>query len=622
MKFWIEEVVLWFKRGGRRSVKFKQNKINVITGDSETGKTAIIQIVDYCLFASKSKLPEQVINENVAWYGIKIHINDKVFTVGRSALRNSEVVDDYFFSDIGDVPETPMANSEFGTLRAVLEAEFSIDRSVVVPFGGRKLRLGSKVSLRFFMMFTTLSEDVVSHSSVFFDKQDDERYVEALHRVFDLALGIEQVSNVLLRAEESRLEAELKRLEKKLDRLATASNEFKDEQEEIVRRSKEIGLLAPDMPFDESMESLKSLITQPRPVLPVVDQSSRYPEVTSEIAHESQIVRNLKALQSEYEEYRKLLGNVEDSLRPVTFLRDNYSRLVQTSIFSELLESLESDLAAVKKDIRKRNPISLSIADAVREREAKISSLRDELATLPQETKKTANEYEQMFFLGEAKAKFEFFGDTGSDSSTDGTEKAIERVQDSLEKINVVDTKRERELCIRLLEEMAGFYIEVAAPALDSYRGYSASFDYTSKALQLRKPQTTHIENIGSSSNHMFLHLILFFAMHEVVKQRRSPFVPPFLIIDQLSRPYWGDDAVRKKSLDQSDRAKVETAFKGLDTFMDRMLSEEGSFQVILLEHVPPDVWSSCKHVELTERFIGGNALVPSDVVDDGTITS
>jgi hypothetical protein len=40
-------------------------------------KAAILEIVDYCFFSSKSQISEDTINENILWYGINISVNDK-----------------------------------------------------------------------------------------------------------------------------------------------------------------------------------------------------------------------------------------------------------------------------------------------------------------------------------------------------------------------------------------------------------------------------------------------------------------------------------------------------------------------------------------------------------------
>ena len=72
MKFYFDNLVLFLKNGKKRTLTFLPGKINVITGDSNTGKTAILAIIDYCLFSSTHDISESIINENVEWYGIKV----------------------------------------------------------------------------------------------------------------------------------------------------------------------------------------------------------------------------------------------------------------------------------------------------------------------------------------------------------------------------------------------------------------------------------------------------------------------------------------------------------------------------------------------------------------------
>ena len=45
MKFNILKVILWLKSGNVRELTFEPEKINLITGDSSTGKTDIINII-------------------------------------------------------------------------------------------------------------------------------------------------------------------------------------------------------------------------------------------------------------------------------------------------------------------------------------------------------------------------------------------------------------------------------------------------------------------------------------------------------------------------------------------------------------------------------------------------
>ena len=63
MKFTIDSVILWPKKSGftYRKVDFTPDKVNIITGASRTGKSAIIPIIDYCLGSSKCTIPVDTI---------------------------------------------------------------------------------------------------------------------------------------------------------------------------------------------------------------------------------------------------------------------------------------------------------------------------------------------------------------------------------------------------------------------------------------------------------------------------------------------------------------------------------------------------------------------------------
>ena len=41
MKFYFDKIILWTKNGNIRKLELKPNKINIITGESNTGKTTI-----------------------------------------------------------------------------------------------------------------------------------------------------------------------------------------------------------------------------------------------------------------------------------------------------------------------------------------------------------------------------------------------------------------------------------------------------------------------------------------------------------------------------------------------------------------------------------------------------
>jgi hypothetical protein len=57
MSFQILEIVVYSRDDRRRILALRPGAVNVITGDSKTGKSALIEIVDYCLGAGECRIP-------------------------------------------------------------------------------------------------------------------------------------------------------------------------------------------------------------------------------------------------------------------------------------------------------------------------------------------------------------------------------------------------------------------------------------------------------------------------------------------------------------------------------------------------------------------------------------
>lgn len=85
MKFSINSLILWArnKELGYRQVKFTSNGVNIITGASRTGKSAIIPIIDYCLGASECAIPVGIIRDTCSWFGVLVDLKDEQMLICR-----------------------------------------------------------------------------------------------------------------------------------------------------------------------------------------------------------------------------------------------------------------------------------------------------------------------------------------------------------------------------------------------------------------------------------------------------------------------------------------------------------------------------------------------------------
>ena len=72
----IAKLILYSRRGEVREVVFRPGELNILTGGSKTGKSAIIDIIDYCTGRSECNVADGVIRKYVGWYALLFQIGD------------------------------------------------------------------------------------------------------------------------------------------------------------------------------------------------------------------------------------------------------------------------------------------------------------------------------------------------------------------------------------------------------------------------------------------------------------------------------------------------------------------------------------------------------------------
>lgn len=103
MNLYIESIKLWFKGFSENSQRtitypFIPNKINVITGDSSTGKSSILGIIDYLFLSDNPVIVENIVNENVEFYGMHLYLNGTSYILIRKAPHFGKGSQDVFIT--------------------------------------------------------------------------------------------------------------------------------------------------------------------------------------------------------------------------------------------------------------------------------------------------------------------------------------------------------------------------------------------------------------------------------------------------------------------------------------------------------------------------------------------
>ncbi|MED1876055.1 DUF3732 domain-containing protein [Brevibacillus borstelensis] len=609
MKFYIDQIILWLRNGNVRTLEFKPNKVNVITGDSSRGKTVIWSIIDYCLFASKANIPEEIVNENVEWYGIRFFINDKFFTIARKHLLPGEIVsDEYYFSGVGEVPEKPAKSIEDDEIKKFMDAEFGINPDLVVPYGGKKIRQGSKISLRYFLLFNSQDQNTITNSDTFFDKQTDLKNIEALQRIFDLAIGIDTPEQTLVREKLNELEQELKKVERKTIHFEKRRLTFHNDMQVLLNKAKEYQLISDNQSsIEDDISNLKKVVYELTEVAPSLEPN-KYESLRKEKLEITKRIKKLKKFEKEYKEYKTVIENNMDSLKPIQYIYENYSELIKIEEIHTFIRQLNQELLTIKHAIKQKAPLQFDVSKRLKDLQKRLTEIDHQMQAQPAFYKTINNDVEKGILIGEIKTKFELFSE---EEDQETTHESVNQLKNEIEQLRGKLGNREQRVTsiIRMLESIINTYLEQVGDALENYKGFKAAFDYKEKALFLQDPNSFHVSKvIGSSSNHMFLHLCLFLGLHESIIRQGVPFVPPFLFLDQPSRPYYDNNA--KKA---TDKAKITIAMKLLNDFISKMNKEcNAEFQFIVVEHIPKKIWenSNLQNFHLVETFLGDNKLI------------
>ncbi|MDO4173941.1 MAG: AAA family ATPase, partial [Eubacteriales bacterium] len=374
MNFYIDQLILWLKNGKKRVLHFENDKINVITGNSKTGKTAILEIIDYCLCGSEDTvvISDEHIGENVDWYGIRFIINDKTYTLARGAIeKQNKLSSEYYFSQVGDIPDIPDSKMSPKEVKAILEKEFSIDDRITLTYGGRNIRSNSKLSFRYFLMMNTLSKDTIDNGKVYFDKLNIERYREVWPQVFDLTFGVTDLEKLKTQKKIADLNDELDKLETKLKKADQQKKEVQRQMGDLVKRAQEADLLDSRLEGYEAEQNLIRLLETNTFCLDISPEQRAYDKLLADRKEIVIKINSLKRFQDSYAKYRTSLRADADALQPIQYIRSHFSENIGEE-YQLFLEMLDREYRKILSAIETKRPfefdVSRKIADLKKRR--------------------------------------------------------------------------------------------------------------------------------------------------------------------------------------------------------------------------------------------------------------
>ena len=195
-----------------------QEGLNIITGKSSTGKSALIEIFDYC-FGGGYTVPKGVITQHAEIYYLYLQIQEQYFVLGRKkdngrgffrredAYQFNLISSDYFLEEYFLTNE----NYKKQLTKLFIDIVDINESQETTEFRGRSL---PSPSVRSFMSFILQHQNLVANKHALFYRFDEKEKREQAIAHTKIFLGFVDQKYYLLSQEEAQLKSEIKALEK------------------------------------------------------------------------------------------------------------------------------------------------------------------------------------------------------------------------------------------------------------------------------------------------------------------------------------------------------------------------------------------------------------------------
>jgi len=247
MNFRLLKLIIWPKNQENkiRTIDFVTDKINVITGGSEKGKSAIIAIIDYCLASSNCRIPKKIIRDKSSHFGILIELeNDLQMLLARKEPGNEQISNEMYLKESKEIkiPDIIVSNCHTDDVKSRLNniarlSDLSMNNFI------EKSPFDSRPSFRDLTSFVFQPQYIIANQSTLFYRADSFSHREKLKNIFPYIFKAVNNKYLELDAELKDLEKQINNIEKEIEKRKKYSSKWLGELKGYFIQAKEFGLL-------------------------------------------------------------------------------------------------------------------------------------------------------------------------------------------------------------------------------------------------------------------------------------------------------------------------------------------------------------------------------------------
>lgn len=641
----IQKVILWAKDTTKepKVYEFERDKLNIIYGDSKTGKSALIPIIDYCLCSSDCRIPTGTIRRVCEWYGIVLQVGDESLLLARRDPGNRATTSDMYTSRgksqvIPSVISSANNSSdavknELNQLLQITDLRLSADESYY----------NNRPSIRDEAAFLFQPQNIIANPEALFYKLDDFNHRQKLSNAFPYFLGALTSQELSTRDELSALNKKIAKLDREIQSISNLSARWLGKIDSELTRAIELGLSSFDLDGNANLNArideigrisgLGSLDSQmngdgldcaSRKLLELEKRDRELSARLSQLQSRRHLIEGTLDAYAEHEQTMYSLGDYLGTVEwmagivndegicpicgaPLTNHSDQVKKLVNT------MRSMDDE---------NNRPGRLSLDKELKKVKEEIRAILDERASLGQSMQLLSdeiNEEKYRFgeidrFIGELRTSYKQYIALCDDNGLMEERDKLAREQERLEaKYNNGEIEERKAAAINLVARYTAEYLEW----LDvEDAGMATRLDISNLSLQIQDGQGLnrwrYLNQMGSASNWLSYHVSLSLALQKFFQKKSPVGVPAFIVYDQPSQVYFPHE------IDDS-RDRDKQAVKRLVGLLERCASSQDfSCQIILTEHAGEDIWGSLSEVNVVAHWESeGEKLVPNEWIGD-----
>ncbi len=654
MYFQIKEIILWSKNSNfkPRHLSIAPGKVNVITGASRTGKSAIIPIIDYCLGSEKCTIPVKTIRDASEWFGILVDTQEGQKLLARREPGLQKATGDMFVLEGPQITIPDRIPSKNASADAVKHSLDELAGLTALDFDVESIGSGFKArpSFRDFGAFIFQPQNLVANPNILFYKADTYEHREKLRTIFPYILNAITPDLLARQHELAQLRKELKRKQNELTNIKNVSSKWMAEIHARISEAKELGLIKEIIPTNATREHLIEILNK------VVQSSSVEAGATGDTITEAvgelgQLQKEeaaaslevsalrkrfaeMSALKDSAKEYQGALQVQRDRLRVSEWLAKLHDPIHNCPVCGNSLKSVTDQLNALNTSLEEieKTAGEFSSVPAAFDREfervradlrtstEKLQGIKIRIRALEKSSEEAKKQrYDSLRvsrFIGGLEQALKTYEDIGTDSDLSKEVEDLKGRVTELEKvISESQIKNKTKRALEVVNLNAGKLL----PNLDVERPNDPiSLSTDDLTITVRGvDREDYLWEIGSGSNWLSYHIAVSLALQQYFLSLTHSPIPSFIVYDQPSQVYFPKRLANRLSeeemdpqLRDEDVEAVQKVFKIISLVIE---ASKGKLQAMVLDHAPDSVWGNIENVHLVEEWRGGKKLIPHE---------